>query len=424
MSTAHAPEPSPDAALPRLFAGLRPSIAALDLDGHLAVHGGTPSPAGLIDLVTESGLRGRGGGGFPAGRKLEAVASARRRPVVVANGVEGEPVSHKDKALLRRAPHLVLDGTALAARAVGAREAFVTVDRGAHEEVEAVSHALEERRARRLDRGVTLRLVLAPPGFVTGEETALVSLLQGGAAKPTFTPPRPFERGVRGAPTLVQNVETLAHVALIARHGPRWFRALGTHEEPGSALFTVCGGIGRPGVYEAAFGTPLPTLLARAGGVRRGVQAFLLGGYFGSWIDAAAAGRLSLLDSELARAGATLGAGAIVVLPETVCGLDQAARVARYLADESAGQCGPCVHGLSALAGAMETVADGLGDTRAKALRWLQQVRGRGACRHPDGAVRFVESSLAVFADEVELHARNRCSGRRGEFLPTGPRGR
>ncbi len=422
MSAAHATEPSPDAGLPRLFAGLRPDRGALDLDAHLALHGGVPSSAGLIELVTESGLRGRGGGGFPAGRKLEAVASGLRRPVVVANGVEGEPVSHKDKWLLRRVPHLVLDGTALAARAVGAREAFVTVDRGAHEEVEAVSRALQQRRARRLDRGVTLRLVLAPSGFVTGEETALVSLLGGGAAKPAFTPPRPFERGVRGAPTLVQNVETLAHMALIARHGPRWFRALGRREEPGSGLFTVSGGIARPGVYEAAFGTPLPTLLARAGGVRGGTRAYLVGGYFGSWVDAVAAERLSLLDSELARAGASLGAGAIVVLPEPVCGLDQAARVARYLADESAGQCGPCVHGLSALAGAMESLAEGLGDTRARALRWLQQVRGRGACRHPDGAVRFVESALAVFADEVELHVRHRCSGRRGEFLPTGRR--
>jgi NADH:ubiquinone oxidoreductase subunit F (NADH-binding) len=420
MSSAAAHEPSSDPGLPRLLAGLRPGRGPLDLDAHLAVHGRLPSPSGLIELVSESGLRGRGGAGFPAGRKLEAVASTRRRPVVVANGAEGEPVSFKDKTLLRRAPHLVLEGTALAAAAVGAREAFVTVDHDAYVQVDAVSRALDQRRARRADRGVTLRLVLVPSGFVTGEETALVSLLDGGPAKPRFTPPRPFEKGVRGAPTLVQNVETLANMALIARHGSDWFRALGTPEEPGSALFTVSGAIERPGVYEAALGTPLATVLAQAGDVRGVAGAFLLGGYFGSWVDPDTAQGLRLLDSELAAAGASLGAGAIVVLPAAACGLDQAARVARYLSDESAGQCGPCLHGLAAVAGALETLTDGLGDTRSQAARWLEQVHGRGACRHPDGAVRFVKSALDVFRDEVHLHLRNRCGGRRGVFLPTG----
>ena len=420
MSSATAHEPSPEHGLPRLLAGLRADGGSLDLDGHLAVHGRRPSSAGLIELVSESGLRGRGGAGFPAGRKLDAVASARRRPVVVANGAEGEPVSFKDKTLLRRTPHLVLEGTALAAAALGAREAFVAVDNAAYEEVEAVSCALDQRRARRADRGLTLRLLLVPSGFVTGEETALVSVLEGGPAKPRFTPPRPFEKGVRGAPTLVQNVETLAHMALIARHGPDWFRAVGTSEEPGSALFTVSGAVARPGVYEAALGTPLTTVLAQAGDVRGIPGAFLLGGYFGSWVDPDTAQGLSLLDSELVAAGASLGAGAIVALPGAACGLDQAARVARYLAGESAGQCGPCVHGLAAVAGALESLADGLGDTRAQAARWLEQVRGRGACRHPDGSVRFVESALAVFRDEVRLHLQNRCGGRRGEFLPTG----
>lgn len=419
MSSTAASLPTPGADLPRLLAGLRRDGSPLGLDAHVAVHGRQPSPAHLVDLVSASGLRGRGGGGFPAGRKLAAVASARRRPVVVANGAEGEPVSFKDKTLLRRVPHLVLDGVALAAGAVGAREAFLAVDASAREELDTIAYALDERRAHRVDKGVRLKLVPVPSGFVSGEETALVNLLNGGPGKPTFTPPRPFESGVRGAPTLVQNVETLAHMAMIARLGPEWFRALGTDDEPGSALFTVSGAVARSGVYEAALGTPVRALLAQAGGVRGRAGAVLVGGYFGSWVPAATAESLSLLDSELAGTGASLGAGAIVVLPEPACGLDQAARVARYLADESAGQCGPCLNGLDALAGALESLAAGVGDTRAHALRWLQQVRGRGACRHPDGAVRFVESSLEVFADEVDLHLRGRCSGRRGEFMPT-----
>lgn len=407
---------APDAGLPRLFAGLRRDGLPLRLDAHAATHGPMPSARGLVEIVTASGLRGRGGGGFPAGRKLAAVAGARRRPVVVANGAEGEPVSFKDKLLLRRAPHLVLDGAALAAAAVGARDVVVAVDRSAGEEIGVLSGALDERR----DRGLGWRLALVPPGFVTGEETALLSALEGRDPKPTFTPPRPFERGLRGAPTLVQNVETLAHVALVARHGPEWFRALGTRQEPGSALFTVSGSVARPGVYEVAFGTPMRALVEQAGGVRGTAGAFLVGGFFGSWVDPFAARDLTMLDADLARVGAALGAGAVVVLPAAACGLDQSARVARYLADESAGQCGPCVNGVAALAGALETVVAGHGDSRRDAGRWLEQVRGRGACRHPDGAARFVESSLDVFADEVELHLQGRCSGRRGEFIPTG----
>jgi NADH:ubiquinone oxidoreductase subunit F (NADH-binding) len=334
---------------------------------------------------------------------------------VVANGAEGEPVSFKDKLLLRRAPHLVLDGAALAATAVGARDVYVAVDATAGEELGAVGNALDERR----DRGLRWHLAVVPAAFVTGEETALLAALEGRAAKPAFVPPRPFERGLRGAPTLVQNVETLAHVALVARYGPDWFRAIGSPDEPGSGLFTVSGAVGRPGVYEAAFGTPLRALVEQAGGVRGEAGAFLVGGFFGSWVDPVAARSLALLDAELRRVGAKLGAGAIVVLPASACGLDQSARVARYLADESAGQCGPCVHGLASLAGALETLAEGRGDSRPAALRWLAQVRGRGACRHPDGAARFVESSLDVFAHEVDLHLRGRCGGRRGEFLPT-----
>ena len=424
MSSTATSLPVLEAELPRLLAGLRRDGSPLGLDAHIAVHGRQPSPAHLIDLVSASGLRGRGGGGFPAGRKLAAVASGRRRPVVVANGAEGEPVSFKDKTLLRRVPHLVLDGVALAAAAIGARDAFGAVDRSAGEGRDALSYALDERRARRLDKGLKLQIVDVPSGFVSGEETALVNVINGGPAKPTFTPPRPFERGVRGAPTLVQNVETLAHMALIARLGSEWFRALGTDDEPGSALFTLSGAVARPGVYEAALGTPVRALLAQAGGPRGRPGAFLVGGYFGSWVAAATAESLSLLDSELAGAGASLGAGAIVVLPEAACGLDQAARVARYLAHESAGQCGPCIHGLAAVAGALESLAGGGRDTRAQALSWLQQIRGRGACRHPDGAVRFVESSLEVFGDEASLHVQGQCSGGRGEFLPTGRRRR
>ncbi len=408
------PEPAPAApprSLPRLLAGIPPADRPMTLDEHLArygtVRGGKSRD--LIDLVEASGLQGRGGAAFPTATKLRAVASRRGRAVVVVNGTEGEPASGKDKVLLRYLPHLVLDGAVAAAEAVGAREAFVAVADGATAPAEAVAEAIESRRRRKLDGRVNLRLVEVPDRFVAGEETALVQFLNGGPAKPTFTPPRPFERGVGGAPTLVQNAETVAHIAQIARFGPAWFRGVGTAAEPGSILVTLSGAVARPGVYEVALGSPLRDLLAEAGGVREEVQAYLVGGYFGSWVGAERAHGLRLSEADL-----SLGARAIVALPSRTCGLAESARIARYLSDEGAGQCGPCVHGLAAIADAFERLASGnrsdRTDRRDRMERWIAAVRGRGACAHPDGAARFAASALEVFADEVELHLRHgRC---------------
>ena len=407
--------------MPRLLAGVAGDDLPSTLAEHLDVYGPL-SPGGSIDLpalVEASGLRGRGGAGFPTGAKLRAVASRRGRPVVVANGAEGEPVSGKDKVLVRYVPHLVLDGAAAAARALGAREAIVAVSRSDSAGLDAIAAAINERRSRRLDDRVRLRAVAVPDGFVAGDETALVHFLNRGVAKPTFTPPLPFERGIGRAPTLVQNVETLAHLALIARFGPDWFRAVGTAEEPGSALVTISGAIAKPGVYEVALGTPLRDLLDQAGGVTEHVRAFLVGGYFGSWLESSDAADASLLEADLRPRGARLGARAIVLLPQSACGICETARVVRYLADSSAGQCGPCVHGLDAIARAFDRLARHESrDEREQVARWVAQVRGRGACRHPDGAAAFAASALEVFAEEAEQHVRGRCPGYGQPVLP------
>ena len=249
-------------------------------------------------------------------------------------------------------------------------------------------------------------------GFVAGEETALVNALNGNAGKPSVKPPYPFERGVGGAPTLVQNAETLAHVALIARFGSSWFRSLGTEKEPGTALVTVSGAVARPGVYEVELGTRISELVLQAGGVTEPLSASLVGGYFGGW---------TRDPNHQLTAAAGLGAGVIVAFPATACGVRESARVARFLAGESAGQCGPCLHGLDALASGLEQVARAQGrDHRDQLERWAAQVAARGACRHPDGVSRFVLSTLAVFADEFALHLRKgRCSGRDRAVLPT-----
>jgi NADH:ubiquinone oxidoreductase subunit F (NADH-binding) len=367
---------------------------------HLARLGMPPASGDLIAAVEAAGLRGRGGAGFPTGRKLHSVAAQRRRPIVVANGAEGEPASKKDKALIRLAPHLVLDGAALAAEAVGAREAVIAVSSRATVEQDVLARAMGERG--RLDR-VRLRTAAVPDAFVSGEETALIQGIEGRAPRPTLKPPYPFVRGLDGAPTLVQNVETLAHIALIARFGPGWFRAAGSDDAPGTALVTLSGAVARRSVYEVELGSSLAGLVGRAGGASEEISAFLVGGYFGRWIPGAAAAGLRLTPD-------VLGAGAIVAFPAHSCALAECARVVRYLADESAGQCGPCVHGLAAIARALASLAGGAAaDRRAEAQihRWSEQVRGRGACRHPDGAAGFVQSALAAFDREVELHVRH-----------------
>jgi NADH:ubiquinone oxidoreductase subunit F (NADH-binding) len=379
---------------------------------------GTPGEAARgTELITEieaGGLTGRGGGGFPTALKLRALAGAKHRPVVVANGVESELASGKDRALLRALPHLVLDGAVLAADAVGARVVTVAVGRESVREREVVAAALAERERERIDGRVKLRLVEAPSGFISGEETALVRFLNGGPAKPTFIPPRPFERGVGGAPTLIQNVETLAQLALIARFGGAWFRELGTTREPGSVLVTISGAVQRPGVHEFELGTPFSDVVEEAGGLTEPVSGLLVGGYFGSWVAASAIEELRLLDADV-----PLGARAIVVLPIDTCAVGEVARIARYLAYQSAGQCGPCVHGLGAVADAMEQLAAGTRDARDRLRRWTEMIRGRGACRHPDGATQFVASALDVFADEIAQHVRyGRCRSAVRGVLP------
>lgn len=403
---------------PRLLSGLGPDGAALSLAEHVDRHGPLPQAQrrrgpddGLISLVESSGLRGRGGAGFPTARKLDAVAGSRR-PVVVANGAEGEPESAKDRILLIRAPHLVLDGAQLAARAVGATEVVVAVPGEAEGLSDGVERAIAERRTARLD-GVEPVIAVTPPGFLAGEESALMAFLNGRAAKPSFVPPRPYQRGVRGRPTLVQNVETLAHMALIARHGAEWFRALGTPAEPGSTLITLGGAVGRPGLYEIGRGAPMRELLAGAGGTTVACPAYLVGGYGGSWLPAEAALEAQLSDESLASIGGLVGSGVVVALPEQACGLRESARVLAYLAREGAGQCGPCVHGLASISGAMSSLARGeAGQASVGHLeRWASQVSGRGACHHPDGAARLLTSTLHVFRADLASHVRrHRCS--------------
>ena len=359
-------------------------------------------------MVERSGLRGRGGGGFPTGRKLRAVADGGRHPVVVANGAEGEPASRKDRSAV--APRAAPGDRRRRGRGSGRRRGA----RSTSSSTAATAPAATRSKSRSAPAPGRCRVptpggsTAVPSRYVAGEESAVVNFLNGGEAKPVSVPPRPYERGVRGRATLVQNVETLANLALVARFGAEWYGSVGTTDEPGSVLTTTVGAVARPGVYEFALGTPFTRVIESAGGPTEPLGALLVGGYFGTWLGLDAAEELVLAHGVLRQAGATLGCGVVAALPRLSCGVVETARVARYLASESAGQCGPCVHGLAAIASALETLAAGRArqGTVATVERWLGDVAGRGACHMPDAVVGFVRSSLAVFADDYVLHER------------------
>ncbi|MCU1393822.1 MAG: hypothetical protein JWM34_2250 [Ilumatobacteraceae bacterium] len=366
-----------------------------------------------IAMIEASGLRGRGGGGFPTGRKMRSVSEGSGRPVVVVNGSEGEPASAKDTLLLSRAPHLVIDGACHAAAAVGANEIVIGIERSRTTAIAAIEAAIAERVRAREPMPV-IQVQGLPSRYVAGEETALVHLINGGEARPTLTPPRPYQRGVANRPTLVDNVETLCHVTQIMRFGPEWFRAQGTENEPGTMLLTLSGAVERRGVCEIPIGMSLHSVIGSSRLSEQGIGAVLLGGYYGTWISAESARWATMDNAWLRSIGSGLGCGAVIVLPARGCGLCETARVLTWLAGETAGQCGPCVHGLAAIAGGMRELATGRAslDTLAKLHRWAGQVEGRGACSFPDGAVRLLRSALDVFNADVARHiAHGPCAG-------------
>jgi len=398
----------------RLLAGPPLDGRAERLDEHRARLGRLPQEAEApyaIGLLEASGLLGRGGAGFPVGSKWRALAQrASGRAVVVANGAEGEPASFKDRILMAQRPHLVVDGAILAADAIGADEIVFYIGEEHGPAVAAIGRAVEERRT---EFRRPVRLVQAPIGYVAGEASAAVNFINTGDARPTNTPPRVSEHGVGGAPTLVQNVESLAYAALIARFGEAWYRSAGRLQSRGTALITVTGAASVQGVREIELGTTIGEVATAAGAPVAGVQAVVLGGYFGTWALTRDAWDLPLDPAVMKGRGLTFGCGIVGLLPAGVCGVSATAEIMAFLAKESAGQCGPCLHGLQAIGDATRRVADGRAgaDEIGRIERWTSLVDGRGACHHPDGAAQLMVSALNVFGDEFGHHTRTgRCS--------------
>jgi NADH:ubiquinone oxidoreductase subunit F (NADH-binding) len=390
---------------PRLLAGLD-RFATLDLAAHRHVHGDQPAVdlPRLLTMLDQVALAGRGGAGFPLATKVRALAGGRRE--VVVNGAESEPGSVKDRTLLSRSPHLVIDGAVGLAAAIGARRITVAVH-------DAQSDQAVRRAAAERPDGRMVRVHRVEGGFVAGEGRALLRSIRGGPARP---PGRRVHATAAGV--LLANVETFAQVAVLLRTGAQRYRETGTRGEPGSTLLSVGGAVARPGVAEIPLGTPLGFVLEASGAAA--AQAVVVGGYHGCWLGGGADVQLSR--AGLTRAGGTFGVGIVLVLDQRTCALGELARVADWLACESAGQCGPCRFGLPALAHDVRALQAGFPAGLPAALAHGRAVDGRGACGHPNGAVRFVRSGLSVLRTEVDGHLRGGCHRPVVGQLPIGGR--
>jgi NADH-quinone oxidoreductase subunit F len=344
----------------------------------------------IVATVRAAGLTGRGGAGFPAADKWEA---ARQHPApryLVVNAAEGEPGSYKDRHLLAKAPHQVLEGTLIAARATEASEVVVYVNSEFQAAHDALAEAIETLRGTELGSTlVPIRLLLENHIYIAGEETALLAVLMGRPAWPWPKPPYPTERGYLDRPTVVNNVETLAHVPVIVRRGADWYR------EHQPTLFSVTGDVARPGVFELPLGLPVRDLIEQAGGALPGdqVEAVLPGGYSLPWLRADQLD-VALEPEALKAAGTGLGASVIVVGAGQGLGL-AAAKVAAFFARETCQTCPICVTGTARMAQLLRPGADRLlSAAESRDITALAaEHRGKGICTLLDSAASMAMTS-------------------------------
>jgi len=408
LAAAPVPAPVPHEFTPRLVVSERTeSLGEWRSRGGFRDH----APGGLLELVAAAGLAGQGGAGFPTAGKWRHLMGADA-PVVVANGAEREPGTGKDRYLMARRPFLVLDGLRLAMHAVGAKLGYICIDDDAHQAAAQMSAAVDGARGNGLPDNLEIRFQRVPTRYVAGEETALISVIEGFEPLPRIRPPYPSAVGVFGRPTLVQNIETLAQLAVAAAMGAAQFRAAGTPDSPGSGVFTVGPFGGEPAVTEVEFGRSLASVLDEHD-LLLGARAVLVGGYAGGLL---APDRLDvpLTPAGLRAAGASLGTKSVQVLGPNDCPVRVVAEIVRYFGEQTASQCPPCHRGLPDMAAILDDLEKGTVRLSSRgSLTELEQfmatLSGRGVCRLPDGAARVVLSLLSNFADVVAAHAEGGC---------------
>jgi NADH:ubiquinone oxidoreductase subunit F (NADH-binding) len=370
------------------------------------------TPEAILAEVEKSGLRGRGGGGFPTGTKWSTI---RKHPcekrTVICNAAEGEPGTFKDRWLIRRNPYAVVEGMLIAAHVVGAKELYIAIKESFQKEIDRLGRAVIEMKDAGLFDGLTLKIVAGPEEYLFGEEKALLNVIEGQGPLPREAHAPPYERGLFASlespnPALVNNVETFAHVPSIVRHGADSFRKLGTSDTPGTLLFTLSGDLEKPGVYEAEAGIPLRELFFRLGGGPRGPRSFkaALNGVAASVIGPdkfetrADFGSLRMIGSALGSAGFTL------IDDETsIPRVTQA--VARFLFVESCNQCTACKHGLRTASSAIDELFDSktaTPDDYERALFGARSAPQGNRCYLPVGGAQVLPSLMTRFKSEFD----------------------
>ncbi len=374
-------------------------------------------PEEIIEIVKASGLRGRGGAGFPTGMKWGFVPKASPRPrYLVVNADESEPGTFKDRELLSRSPHRLIEGILLAAYAIGAHRAFVYLRGEFAFLVPVLERALDEARRAGLvgsspkATGYELEITphLGAGAYICGEETALLDSLEGKRGNPRTKPPFPAVEGLYGCPTVINNVETIQSVPFIVQHGAAWWRGWGTEKSTGTKIFSVSGMVNRPGNYEVEMGLPLRALLDEyAGGMRPGyrVKAVIPGGSSVPWLGA------DQLDTRLdfesvAAAGSLLGSGGAIVIDDGVCVVDAGLNLTKFYRHESCGKCTPCREGTHWMETILARLEDGQGSREdLVTLKTVaEQILGRSLCALGDAAATPVLSLLEKFPEEFEHH--------------------
>jgi NADH-quinone oxidoreductase subunit F len=370
------------------------------------------SPAAILEEVTSSGLRGRGGAGFPVGRKWSvATESTESSRYVVCNAGEDEPGSFKDRVLIEHRPHLVLEGLALACRAVGAQRAYVYLNETYEYCLNRISTSIDEARAAGYLGRLQVSIHRAPTVYVAGEDSAALEVIEGKPPKPRQKPPFPATVGLFGKPTVTNNVETLANIPPIVRNGVSWFRSYGTPDSPGTMLFCLGAEMNRPGAFELPFGTSLRQLYEDFGGCLKDgakLKAFLPGGPSCAFLTE---DRLDVsLDPEsLKRVGSTLGCGVMRFFPERACMVEETTRIANFFAKECCGQCPACRMETSMLSAMLERIQHGKGDPALfnQFEKIIDFNRGKGFCTLVNMPGPPILSAMRLFRGEFEHHLQH-----------------
>jgi len=378
------------------------------------------SPNQVLREVADSGLRGRGGAGFPTGQKWAFTAETSEQPhYVVLNGGEDEPGSKKDRLLMENLPHLVIEGVILASYAASASKAFLYINSVYQQATKSMADALVEAKGagywgeRILERDFNLEILFtpAPPNYVAGEDTAALEVIEKKQPLPRQKPPYPATAGLFGKPTVVNNVETLANVPPIVARGAKWYRSIGTPGSPGTMIFSLGDEVSRPGIYELPFGTPLRFLIEECGGGIRdesAIKAILPGGPSSAFLPLDKID-VTLDHDSLRAAGSSIGCGVVRLIGERACMVDETLRIAEFFAAESCGQCPACRMETNMIAAMLKKVQQGQGGTPI--LEQFRKViefnRGKGFCNliHMPGPP--VESALRLYRSDFEFHLAN-----------------